>query len=120
MAPQGNTQRIGDLGIVEALENLSPWHGIGVRHVSSLKDTFQRLKKCLTAGFELLRQLSEFEKDYIIGMKEAGSANRRITRHMGRRIRPFEDTGKNGWAVANFGVMMVAVDLGQHQIGKTD
>ncbi|GFU20221.1 HTH_Tnp_Tc3_2 domain-containing protein, partial [Trichonephila clavipes] len=29
-------------------------------------------------------QLSEFERDCIIGLKEAGWANRRTTRHMGR------------------------------------
>ncbi|GFX01275.1 hypothetical protein TNCV_3729441 [Trichonephila clavipes] len=33
-------------------------------------------------------------------------------------MRPFKDTGKKGWIVADFGVMMVAVDLGPQQIGS--
>ncbi|GFS91250.1 hypothetical protein TNCV_1306751 [Trichonephila clavipes] len=56
-------------------------------------------------------QLSEFERDRIIGMKEDGSVNRRIARHIGGRMWPLEDTGKNGWTMADFSVMMVAVDL---------
>ncbi|GFV68545.1 HTH_Tnp_Tc3_2 domain-containing protein [Trichonephila clavipes] len=47
-------------------------------------DTFQRLKKCLTAGFGLIMSNCQFERGRIIGLKEAGWANRRITRHMGR------------------------------------
>ncbi|GFU13331.1 uncharacterized protein TNCV_3843291 [Trichonephila clavipes] len=35
-------------------------------------------------------------------------------------MRPLEDAGKNGWTVADFSVMRVAVDLGPHQIGRTD
>ncbi|GFU67736.1 hypothetical protein TNCV_3134011 [Trichonephila clavipes] len=34
-------------------------------------------------------------------------------------MRPLEDSGKNWWAVADFSVMTVAVDLGPQQIGRT-
>ncbi|GFW24530.1 transposable element Tc1 transposase [Trichonephila clavipes] len=54
-------------------------------------------------------QLSKFERGRIIGLKEGVWANRRIARHMGR-----SDVGKNGWTVADFRAMMVAVDLGTH------
>ncbi|GFW04133.1 HTH_Tnp_Tc3_2 domain-containing protein [Trichonephila clavipes] len=36
-------------------------------------------------------QLSEFERGRIIRLKEAGWTNRRIARHMGRKMRPLED-----------------------------
>ncbi|GFV49326.1 uncharacterized protein TNCV_3630121 [Trichonephila clavipes] len=52
-------------------------------------------------------QLSEFERGRIIGLKEAGWANRRIARHMGG-----SDAGKNEWTITDFSVMMVAVELG--------
>ncbi|GFW61871.1 hypothetical protein TNCV_4668961 [Trichonephila clavipes] len=68
-------------------------------------------RRRIRAHFE---QLSEFERGPIIGLKEAGWANRRIARHMGQVMRPLEDAGKNGWTVADFSVMMVAVDLGPH------
>ncbi|GFT44712.1 hypothetical protein TNCV_2845041 [Trichonephila clavipes] len=75
-------------------------------------------RRRISAHYE---QLSGFEKGRIIVMKEAGSANRRITRHIGRRMmRPLEGAGKNGWTMADFSVMMVAVDLGPRQIGKSD
>ncbi|GFT78085.1 hypothetical protein TNCV_2820801 [Trichonephila clavipes] len=51
-------------------------------------------------------------------MKEAGSANQRIARHIGQRMWPLEDTGKNGWTMADFSVMMLEFDLGPRQIGK--
>ncbi|GFV03693.1 uncharacterized protein TNCV_1876411 [Trichonephila clavipes] len=63
-------------------------------------------------------QLLEFERGRIIGMKNAGSANQRIARQIGRRMRPLEDTSKNGQTMADFSVMMVAVDLGTRQIGN--
>ncbi|GFW68558.1 uncharacterized protein TNCV_529131 [Trichonephila clavipes] len=81
-------------------------------HIESLKGT--------TLDSSSYEQLSEFERGRIIGMKEAGSANRRIARHIGRRMRPSEDTGKNGWTMADFSVMMVEVDLGPRQIWKSD
>ncbi|GFX97382.1 hypothetical protein TNCV_1077531 [Trichonephila clavipes] len=34
--------------------------------------------------------------------------------------RPLEDSGKNGWTMADFSVMMVVVDLGPRQIRRTD
>ncbi|GFW43122.1 transposable element Tc1 transposase [Trichonephila clavipes] len=33
-------------------------------------------------------------------------------------MRPLEDVEKNGWTMADFSVMMVAVDLGPQQIGR--
>ncbi|GFU51098.1 HTH_Tnp_Tc3_2 domain-containing protein [Trichonephila clavipes] len=33
-------------------------------------------------------------------------------------MRPLGDAGKNGWAVADFSVMMVAIDLGSQRIGE--
>ncbi|GFV40492.1 hypothetical protein TNCV_4643881 [Trichonephila clavipes] len=66
-------------------------------------------------------QLSVFERDRIIGLKEAGWANRRIARHMGREpMCSFEDVDQNVWPVTDFCVIMVAVDLGPQQIGRTD
>ncbi|GFV21302.1 HTH_Tnp_Tc3_2 domain-containing protein [Trichonephila clavipes] len=48
-------------------------------------DTFQRLKKCLASGFELIASnCKSFERGRIIGLKEVGWANRRIAHHMGR------------------------------------
>ncbi|GFX00095.1 uncharacterized protein TNCV_3080911 [Trichonephila clavipes] len=35
-------------------------------------------------------------------------------------MRPLEDAAKNGWTVADFSVIMVAVDLGTQQIRRTD
>ncbi|GFX04580.1 hypothetical protein TNCV_901081 [Trichonephila clavipes] len=65
-------------------------------------------------------QLSEFEGGRIIGLKEAGWANRRIVRLWVEVMRPLKDAGKNGWTEADFSVMMVMVDLGPQQIGRTD
>ncbi|GFT66423.1 hypothetical protein TNCV_3208631 [Trichonephila clavipes] len=42
------------------------------------------------------KQMSEFQRVRVIGLKEVGWTNRRIPRHMGRRIRPLKDAGKNG------------------------
>ncbi|GFX02664.1 HTH_Tnp_Tc3_2 domain-containing protein [Trichonephila clavipes] len=47
-------------------------------------DTFEQLKKCITAGFELITSNSQFERGRFIGLKEGGWANRRIIRRMGR------------------------------------
>ncbi|GFV68507.1 hypothetical protein TNCV_3129631 [Trichonephila clavipes] len=41
------------------------------------------LKKCLAARFEHITSNCQFQRDCIIGLKEAGWANRRITRLMG-------------------------------------
>ncbi|GFU22168.1 hypothetical protein TNCV_2060461 [Trichonephila clavipes] len=66
-------------------------------------------------------QLSEFERVCIIGLKEGGWAQ------IGESLviwveatRLLEDAGKNGWTKADFSFMMVAVDLGLHQIRRTD
>ncbi|GFU51091.1 HTH_Tnp_Tc3_2 domain-containing protein [Trichonephila clavipes] len=37
---------------------------------------------------------------------------------MGRSDAAIRDAGKNGWAVADFSVMMVAIDLGSQRIGE--
>ncbi|GFW79559.1 hypothetical protein TNCV_128641 [Trichonephila clavipes] len=47
-------------------------------------DTFQRLIECLITGFELITDNCQ-------------SLEERIARHMGQRMRPLEDAGKNGW-----------------------
>ncbi|GFU10167.1 hypothetical protein TNCV_3449501 [Trichonephila clavipes] len=65
-------------------------------------------------------QLLEFERGRIIGLKEGGWANRSSLVISVEAMRPLEDAGKNGWAMADFSVMMVAVDLGQQQIRRTD
>ncbi|GFY04189.1 hypothetical protein TNCV_1199671 [Trichonephila clavipes] len=65
-------------------------------------------------------QLSEFERSRIIRLKEAGWANGRIACHMGRSDVAIKYASKNGWAVADFSVIMVAVDLEPQQIGRTN
>ncbi|GFU47912.1 hypothetical protein TNCV_4967221 [Trichonephila clavipes] len=35
-------------------------------------------------------------------------------------MRPLEDAGKDGWTMEDFSVVTVAVELGLHQIGRTD
>ncbi|GFX65359.1 hypothetical protein TNCV_3169061 [Trichonephila clavipes] len=57
-------------------------------------------------------QLSEFERGHIIELKEAGWANRGPIIIWVEAMRPLKDAGKNGWKMADFSVMMVAVDLG--------
>ncbi|GFS63032.1 hypothetical protein TNCV_3743011 [Trichonephila clavipes] len=58
---------------------------------------------------------SKFERGRFIEMKEAGWINRRNARHVDR-----SDADKNGWKMAEFRFLMVAVDLGPQQIGRTD
>ncbi|GFU48620.1 transposable element Tc1 transposase [Trichonephila clavipes] len=36
-----------------------------------------------------------------------------------KTMRSLEDAGKNGWTVADFSVIMVAINLGSQQIGRT-
>ncbi|GFS95852.1 hypothetical protein TNCV_2259271 [Trichonephila clavipes] len=64
-------------------------------------------------------QLSEFERSRIIGLKEAGWENRKITRDLGRSNATIrgDEAGKTGWTVADLSVMMVAVDLGPQSFG---
>ncbi|GFV01425.1 transposable element Tc1 transposase [Trichonephila clavipes] len=62
-------------------------------------------------------KLSEFQRGRIMGLKEAGWAISLVVRV--ETIWSLEDAGKNGWTMADFSVMMVAVELGQ-QIGRTD
>ncbi|GFW00533.1 hypothetical protein TNCV_693721 [Trichonephila clavipes] len=66
-------------------------------------------------------QLSDFERDRIIGLKEAGWAQ------IGESLviwfeamRLLEDTDKNGWGVADFSILMVAVGIWPQQIERTD
>ncbi|GFY19375.1 hypothetical protein TNCV_4127621 [Trichonephila clavipes] len=84
-------------------------------------DTFEQLKKCLAAGFELITSNCQ-------SLKEVVSLDRK--RNVGQIgeslvirvevMQPFEDAGKNGWTVADFSVMMIAVDLGLQQTRRTD
>ncbi|GFT62156.1 hypothetical protein TNCV_2062341 [Trichonephila clavipes] len=68
----------------------------------------------------IYEQLSEFQRDRIIELKEAGWANRRITRQMVEAMWPLKDAGKNGWEMADFSVMMLAFVLGPQHIGRTN
>ncbi|GFT67463.1 hypothetical protein TNCV_2360731 [Trichonephila clavipes] len=78
---------------------------VGLRiKASKTADTFQRLKKCLTAGFELITSNCH-------SLKEAGWANRIIVFVMWvEAIRPLGEAGKNEWTMVDLSVMMVAVD----------
>ncbi|GFY02730.1 hypothetical protein TNCV_3506101 [Trichonephila clavipes] len=73
-------------------------------------------------GFEFITSNCQSLKEVVsLDPKEASWTNRRITRHLSRSDeRPLEDSGKNGWTMADFSVMMVAVDLGEQQMGRTD
>ncbi|GFT10468.1 hypothetical protein TNCV_3191241 [Trichonephila clavipes] len=65
----------------------------------------------LSDGFELITSKYQSLKGIvIIGLKEAGGANRRIALWV-EAMRLLEDAGKNEWAVADFSDVMVAVDL---------
>ncbi|GFT87072.1 transposable element Tc1 transposase [Trichonephila clavipes] len=73
--------------------------------------------RALSSNCQSFKEVASF------GMKDAGSANWRIARHMGRSdavIRRLEDAGKNGLIIENSSVMMVAVELGPQQIVKSD
>ncbi|GFV46667.1 hypothetical protein TNCV_3544831 [Trichonephila clavipes] len=69
-------------------------------------------------------QLSEFERGRTIGLKEGGGhTHTQIGESLVicfKAMRLFENAGKNGWTVADFSVMMVAVELGTQQIRRTD
>ncbi|GFX10373.1 hypothetical protein TNCV_1867681 [Trichonephila clavipes] len=65
-------------------------------------------------------QLSEFERGRIIEPKEAGWENSRISRHMGRSDAAIRRCWQEWVKMADFSIMMVAVDLGTQQIGRTD
>ncbi|GFU11808.1 hypothetical protein TNCV_4192271 [Trichonephila clavipes] len=83
--------------------------------------TVLRLKKCLAVGFQLITSnCQSLKESHIIGLKEASRANQRIARPMGRSDAAIRSDGKNGWTVADFGVLMVATDLRPHHIGRTD
>ncbi|GFV91268.1 hypothetical protein TNCV_897871 [Trichonephila clavipes] len=58
----------------------------------------------------------EFERGRIIGLKEAGLKIGKSLVIWVEVMRPLEDAGKNGWTVADFSVMMVAVDLGSQRL----
>ncbi|GFV80644.1 hypothetical protein TNCV_4618061 [Trichonephila clavipes] len=65
-------------------------------------------------------QLSKFERDRIIGLKEAvGQIGESLVIWV-EAMRLLEDAGKNGWTVADFSFMMVAVDLGPQHIERID
>ncbi|GFX86223.1 hypothetical protein TNCV_2561051 [Trichonephila clavipes] len=68
----------------------------------------------ITSNCKSLKEVISF------GLKEAGWANRRIARHMGRSNAAIRRCSKNGWTLADFSVMKVAFDLESQQIGRTD
>ncbi|GFX79538.1 uncharacterized protein TNCV_825271 [Trichonephila clavipes] len=73
-------------------------------------------RRRIRAHFE---QLSEFVRGRIIGLKEGdfGQIGESLVMWV-EEMRPLEDAGKNGWTVADFSVMIVAVDLGTQQIRR--
>ncbi|GFU73900.1 hypothetical protein TNCV_555281 [Trichonephila clavipes] len=77
----------------------------------------QALLRRIQAHYE---QLLEFERGRIIELKEAGWQIGESLVMWVEAMRPLEDAGKNEWTMADFSVMMVAVDLGPQQIGRTD
>ncbi|GFV39452.1 hypothetical protein TNCV_1231511 [Trichonephila clavipes] len=65
-------------------------------------------------------KLSQFERSRIIRLKkEVGKIGESLAIWI-KAMRPLEDAGKHGWTVADFSVMMVAVDLGPQLIRRTD
>ncbi|GFW89152.1 hypothetical protein TNCV_2685861 [Trichonephila clavipes] len=65
--------------------------------------------------------LSEYESGRIIGLKEGGWAQIGESLVLWvEAVRPLEDADKNGRTVADFIVMMVAINLGPQQIRSTD
>ncbi|GFU93163.1 transposable element Tc1 transposase [Trichonephila clavipes] len=63
-------------------------------------------------------QLSEFEGDRIIRLKEGvGQIGESLVLWV-KAMRLLEDDGKNEWTRADFSVMMIADDLGRKQIGR--
>ncbi|GFX86331.1 hypothetical protein TNCV_2562131 [Trichonephila clavipes] len=82
-------------------------------------DTFEQLKKCLTARFELITNNCKSPRN-IVGLKEGGWVNRRNAHDMVEAMLLLDVAGKNGWAVADFSVMRVVVDLVPQQIRRTD
>ncbi|GFW54980.1 hypothetical protein TNCV_2785951 [Trichonephila clavipes] len=65
-------------------------------------------------------QLSEFETGRIIGLKEAGWENRRITRHRGRSDAAKRKCWQEWWKMIDFSVMMLAIYLWPQQIARID
>ncbi|GFW45350.1 transposable element Tcb2 transposase [Trichonephila clavipes] len=84
-------------------------------------DTFQRLKKCLAVGFELITSNYQSLKQIVsLDRKRLGGQIGESLVIWVEAMRLLEDASKNGWTVADFGVMMVAFDLRPQQIERTD
>lgn len=78
-------------------------------------------KKVLAAGFELntsnfhtLKEVVLLDRNIQVGQIEE------LLEIQVEGKRRSEDAGKNGWTTADFGVMMVMIDLGAQQIGRTE
>ncbi|GFT11641.1 hypothetical protein TNCV_264391 [Trichonephila clavipes] len=61
------------------------------------------------------KQLSQFERGRIIGLKEVGWA---ISSFGSKSFGSLEDSGKKGWAKAYFSIMIVAIDLQPQKIER--
>ncbi|GFX53629.1 hypothetical protein TNCV_1185581 [Trichonephila clavipes] len=73
------------------------------------------------AGFELITSNCASLKEF------ASFGSNRHVRQIGESLviwveamRPLDDSDKNRWTVADFSVMMLEVDIGPQQIGRTD
>ncbi|GFV75711.1 transposable element Tcb2 transposase [Trichonephila clavipes] len=84
-------------------------------------DTFQRLNKCLATGFELITSNYQSLKEVVSfdWKRQVGQIGKSLVLCV-EEMRPLHDSGKNGWTVADFSAMMVAVDLGPQQMGRTN
>ncbi|GFS48162.1 transposable element Tc1 transposase [Trichonephila clavipes] len=82
--------------------------------------TFQRLKKCFAAGFELITNNCESLKEVVSldSKKQVGQIGESLVK-WGEAMRPSEDADTNGCIVADFSVMVV-VDIGSQQMGSTN
>ncbi|GFW43921.1 hypothetical protein TNCV_231601 [Trichonephila clavipes] len=74
------------------------------------KDTFQRLKKCFAAGFELIKSNCQSLKKIVSfeWKRQVGQIGESLI-IWGQRT--LEDAGKNGWTTADFSIVVVAADL---------
>ncbi|GFU99851.1 hypothetical protein TNCV_506721 [Trichonephila clavipes] len=83
-------------------------------------DTFQRLKKCLAAEFKLITSNYQSLKEIVSldGKRQAEQNGESLVIRV-EEMRLLEDTYKNRWTVADFSVIMIAVDLRPQQIERT-
>ncbi|GFX49555.1 hypothetical protein TNCV_4901971 [Trichonephila clavipes] len=89
---------------------------VGLRFSISLSNSKKRPRRRIRAHYE---HFSEFERGRIIGLKDR-DWEKKLENRSSYSSKQCAHTGKNGWTMADFSVMMVAVDLGPHQIRRTD